>query len=87
MSENPKVTILDLFESKGLLSGFKENSKGFFIGYCPSCGRDEDGYCFFTIFPESNTCYCSKSKTSFDFTETAFLLAGEISCSEGRMKI
>ena len=79
------VSILDLFTEEQLAT-FTEDSQGNLKGSCPCCGK-ADNYSGFTIFVESNTCYCHGSKTSFDFTETAFLLSGEINCKEGRQKI
>lgn len=83
------VKITDLF-SKEQIAQFKEDSSGNLKGPCPSCGWGSGGQsnssgCI--IFVETNTLYCFGSKTHFDFTETAFLLAGEISCKEGRQTI
>jgi hypothetical protein len=79
------VNILDLFTPEQLAC-FKEDSQGNLKGHCPCCGI-QDNYSGFTIFVESNTCYCHSSRTIFDFTETAYLLKGEITCREGRQKI
>ena len=80
------VSILDLFIKKNLLVGFKQKGDGSYVGSCPSCGK-KDNYSGFVIFPDSNTCYCHGSKTIFNFTETMYLLSGEITCREGRQKI
>ena len=82
------VNILDLF-SKEQLSKFKKRDDGCFVGACPSCGNGEgtDNYGGCIINPNTNTLFCFGNKTIFDFTETAFLLTGEIMCSEGRQKI
>lgn len=78
------VGILDLFTKEQLIQ-FRDGSNGSLNGPCPCCGK-QDNYSGFTIFPDSNTCFCHGSNTIFDFTETAFLLKGEISCREGRQK-
>ena len=79
------VNILSLFTQEQL-AGFSKDSNGNLKGDCPCCGK-QDGYSGFIIFVDSNTCYCFGSKTIFDFTETMYLLRGEISCREGRQKI
>lgn len=79
------VKITDLFP-KELLAQFKEDNSGNLKGACPSCGI-RDNYSGFTIFVKTNTCYCHGSKTIFNILETAALLNGVISCSEGRQKI
>ena len=79
------VNILELFTPEQLAQ-FKEDSKGNLSGPCPSCGR-RDNYSGFTIFVESNTCYCHGSKTIFNMMETIALIKGIISCREGRQKI
>lgn len=79
------VSILSLFTKEQLLA-FKEDSRGNLTGPCPCCGK-QDNYSGFTIFINSNTCFCHGSKTIFNFEEMVFLLAGEISCREGRQKI
>lgn len=80
------VGILDLF-SKEQLSKFKKRDDGSFVGPCPSCGSNSDNYGDCIINPQTNTLYCFGSKTIFNFTETAFLLSGELMCSEGRQTI
>jgi len=86
MSSPREITILDLFDSEQL-AGFKERSDGSLVGECPSCGKGGDSYGGFIINPKTNTCYCFGSKTTFDITETMYLLKGFISCFEGRSKI
>ena len=77
--------ILDVF-TKEQLSSFKQDLNGNLHGPCPSCGR-KDNYSGFTIFVDSNTCYCSGSKTIFNLLETIALVKGIITCREGRQKI
>ena len=89
MSDESKVTILDLFERKGLLPQFKEsltsNGEICYKGPCPCCGFSSGGSnsSGMVIFPNTNYCYCSSSKTKFDFTKTMELILGEITCREG----
>lgn len=79
------VDVKDLFTPEQLIT-FKEDLKGNLTGPCPSCGRS-DGYSGFTIFVNTNTCYCHGSKTIFNMMETIALLKGIITCREGRQKI
>jgi len=84
------VDVKDLFERKGLLIQFKEGitkdgETCYKEGPCPSCGFGSGGSnsSGFVIFPSSNTCYCSSSKTKFNFSQTIDLILGEITCREG----
>lgn len=80
------VNILDLF-SKEQLAQFSKMVNGSLTGKCPSCGstgQSDYGGCI--INPSTNTFYCFGSRTIFNFTETMYLLRGDISCGEGRFK-
>jgi hypothetical protein len=80
------VGILDVFNEEQL-ANFRKRYDGAYVGPCPSCGNNDDGYGGCIINPDTNTMFCFGSKTIFNMAETVALLEGLISCMEGRQKL
>lgn len=81
MSNNSKVTILDLFDSEEIT----EKSDGNFRVVCPSCGSNGfHDYGGMVLFVETDTAYCHNSCKWFTLKEAFALKKGIIACAEGR---